>query len=144
MVACDSTNSVNWKLSSSHIYDEIPKSDTALGWDLARWFPYRYFSKAFDKWEEEKKIHKSRNPSFPWIACAVGYQIFFPGIAVLTVLQTFSTLSSASKGTKQKQSFLPSPSLHKRVKCTSLKTNINKCKMHFVMPHNGAGQLYTK
>jgi len=32
VVACVSTNSVNWELSSSHFYDETPKWATALGW----------------------------------------------------------------------------------------------------------------
>lgn len=32
VVSCESINSVNWELPSSHIYDEIPKLATALGW----------------------------------------------------------------------------------------------------------------
>lgn len=58
------------------------------------------------------KAKKKIKTSFPWIACDLGWQIFSLGVAHLAALQLTSTLSTPSEGTRQKQSFLPLPSLH--------------------------------
>lgn len=144
MVACDSTNSVNWELSSSHIYDETPKPATALGWICLDNFLTGTSQRLLINERRKKKKEQNQNQVFLelLVLWATHFFFFFLGIAHLAALQTSSTSRTPSEGTRQKHSFLPSPGLRKRAQCTCLRTN--KCNVHSVTPHNEAVQLYTK